>query len=49
MEVRRLGGYTKLTQDQDLSGYAQLSGATFTGDISATNLSVANTDGSEDV
>jgi hypothetical protein len=32
-----------LTEHQDLSGYAQLSGATFTGDISATNLSGANT------
>ena len=33
MEIRRLGGSTKLTQDQDLSGYAQLSGATFTGSL----------------
>jgi len=32
-----------LTEHQDLSGYAQLSGATFTGDISANNLSGTNT------
>jgi len=31
------------TGDQDLSGYAELSGATFTGDISANNLSGINT------
>jgi hypothetical protein len=34
-----VGGIT----GQDLSGYAKLSGAAFTGDISATNLSGTNT------